>query len=144
MSWQVKTLDELTPRQLHAIYQTRVAVFVVEQNCPYPEVDEYDLNAMHLFQEDNGSIKAYCRLIPTDNTIKLGRVLVTEVYRGTGLGRKLINQALSTCQQHFPNQTIYAQAQAHLKDFYASFGFKAISKEYLEDGIPHVDMTLTA
>lgn len=140
MMWQVKTLDELTSQQLHAIYKLRTDIFVVEQSCPYPEVDDWDLTAFHLFLENSGAVIAYCRLIETADEVKLGRVLVAQSYRQNGLGRDLVTKALEVSAQLFPQKNIYAQAQAYLKNFYASFGFKAISEEYLEDGIPHLDM----
>ena len=73
MYYQVKTFDELTTRQLHAIYRVRTAVFVVEQNCPYQEVDGKDLAALHIFAEQDGEIAAYCRLIPAADGVHLGR-----------------------------------------------------------------------
>lgn len=140
MDWQLKTFDELTARELHAIYKVRTDIFVVEQNCPYPEVDDLDLLALHLFLEKGGAIIAYCRLIETDSQIKLSRVLVVSETRQTGLGRQLVRKSLEISALLFPEKPIYAQAQAHLKDFYASFGFEAISEKYLEDGILHLDM----
>lgn len=140
MDWQLKTFETLTPQQIHAIYKIRTDIFVVEQNCPYPEVDDWDLTAYHLFLEHSGAVMAYCRLIETANEVKLGRVLVAQDHRKTGLGRALVSKALDVSAQLFPEKAIYAQAQSHLKDFYASFGFKAVSEDYLEDGIPHLDM----
>lgn len=138
--WRSKAFDQLTAGELHAIYALRTAVFVVEQACAYQEVDEADLVAHHLWWEEDGQILAYCRLIPAGDQIKLGRVVVASDRRGTGLARNLVAKALQMQDQLFPNQPIFAQAQSHLTDFYASFGFTAISATYLEDGIPHVDM----
>lgn len=138
--WRSKAFDQLTAGELHAIYALRTAVFVVEQACAYQEVDEADLVAHHLWWEEDGHILAYCRLIPAGDQIKLGRVVVASDRRGTGLARNLVAKALQMRDQLFPNQPIFAQAQAHLTDFYANFGFTATSATYLEDGIPHVDM----
>ncbi len=140
--WYLKKFDSLTTQELFKIYKARVDVFVVEQNCPYPEVDDADLLALHLFNEENGIIKAYCRIIPEDKYVKIGRVLVNKESRKEGLGKQLITKALGICNEQFPNQSVFAQAQAYLKPFYAFFGFKAISNEYLEDNIPHIDMLL--
>ena len=140
--WKLKTFAELTTSELFAIYQARVAVFVVEQNCPYQEVDTLDLEALHFFKEESSSIKAYCRLIPTKGTVKLGRVLTAEDCRHQGLGRELVLQVLRFCRDKFPKLPIYIQAQSYLKDFYNSFGFQPISSQYLEDGISHIDMLL--
>lgn len=85
--WQIKTFDQLNTLELFYIYRARVDVFVVEQTCAYPEIDETDREALHLFQvNENDQIKAYCRLIPDEDIIKLGRVLVAKSYRGQGLG----------------------------------------------------------
>ncbi len=94
MDYQVKTFDELTTRQLHAIYRARTAVFVVEQICPYQEVDGKDLAAPHIFAEQDGAIAAYCRLIPATDGVHLGRVLVARPYRAQKPGRELVAFAL--------------------------------------------------
>ncbi|MCW6675542.1 GNAT family N-acetyltransferase [Aerococcaceae bacterium NML171108] len=140
MTWMTKHFDELTTAELHAIYLARVEVFVVEQKCPYPEVDMLDTQSLHIFQWGEEGIAAYCRLIPEDTCVHLGRVLVAQPYRQTGLGKTLVAHALEVCQQHFPNLPVHAQAQAYLEKFYAEFGFKAVSDVYLEDDIPHIDM----
>lgn len=140
MIWQAKTFNELSTLELFEIYKLRTAVFVVEQNCPYQEVDNKDLQAVHLFAKNAKNLTAYCRLIPSDDGVHIGRVLVVKEARGSGLARELIQKALDYCREHFPTQSIHAQAQSYLQGFYESFGFKAISNVYLEDGIPHWDM----
>ncbi|RLV43968.1 GNAT family N-acetyltransferase [Streptococcus iniae] len=139
--WTIKTFQELTTEELFHILKARVDVFVVEQACAYPEIDNLDKDSYHLFHTNNKQqLDAYCRLIPSDKLIKLGRVLTSKTSRKTGLGRQLVEQALGFCLQHYPDLPVYAQAQAHLQNFYASFGFKATSNVYLEDDIPHIDM----
>ncbi|MGT2934808.1 GNAT family N-acetyltransferase [Streptococcus castoreus] len=138
--WVLKTFDQLTTDELFQIYKARVAVFVVEQACAYHEVDNFDKEALHLFSMGKNDIKAYCRLIPTKDQIKLGRVLVAQDARRNGLAHDLVAKALEHAKDQFPNLPIYAQAQAYLERFYASFGFKPISDVYLEDDIPHLDM----
>lgn len=140
--WKTKTFQNLTAFELWKIYQLRVAVFVVEQNCAYQEVDEKDLKALHLFAKNSQKLTAYCRIIPEQDGVHIGRVLVTKEARGTGLAKKLMTQALTVCQQKWQSEKIYVQAQAYLQDFYQSVGFKPISEVYLEDGIPHLDMVL--
>ncbi|AHG78293.1 GNAT family N-acetyltransferase [Mannheimia varigena] len=137
MQWHAKGFDELTTLELFEIYKLRTAVFVVEQNCPYQEVDDKDLQAVHFFAKN---LTAYCRLIPADNGVHIGRVLVAKEYRGAGLARELVQKAMDYCLEHLPTQPIHAQAQSYLQEFYESFGFKAVSDVYLEDGIPHLDM----
>ncbi|WP_429946087.1 GNAT family N-acetyltransferase [Bibersteinia trehalosi] len=140
MQWHAKTFAELSSLELFEIYHARTAVFVVEQNCAYQEVDDKDLQAVHLFAKNAKKLTAYCRLIPTDDSVHIGRVLVVNQFRGTGLARELVQKAMDYCSTHFPNQPIHAQAQSYLQRFYESFGFKAVSGVYLEDGIPHLDM----
>lgn len=141
--WKIKTFDQLNTLELFYIYRARVDVFVVEQTCAYPEIDEADKVALHLFKLDgSGQIKAYCRLIPDGNIIKLGRVLVAKSYRGQGLGYQLVAKAIKVCHSEFPDRDIFAQAQTHLCAFYERFGFVKMSDSYLEDGIPHTDMLL--
>ena len=80
--------------------------------------------------------------IPETDGIHLGRVVVGKNFRGEGAGRTLVEEAIRLSQELFPKEDLHAQAQAYLKDFYASFGFEAISEIYEEDGIPHLDMVL--
>lgn len=140
MNWHIKAFTELSHVELWQIYQSRVHVFVVEQNCPYQEVDAEDLHALHLFAEQNGRLAAYCRIIAEDTRVRIGRVLVVPSFRKSGLGRVLMRQALQAVQQRFPGQEIRIQAQLYLQGFYESLGFRKISDEYSEDGIPHIDM----
>ena len=140
--WQLKAFSELSTQELFEIYQVRVAVFVVEQNCAYQEVDEKDLKALHLFAKNSQKLTAYCRIIPEQDGVHIGRVLVIKEVRGTGLAKKLMTQALAVYQQQWQSEKVYVQAQAYLQDFYQSLGFKPISEVYLEDGIPHLDMIL--
>ncbi|MBJ8325984.1 GNAT family N-acetyltransferase [Streptococcus pacificus] len=141
--WYYKRFDQLTSEELFIILKERVRVFVVEQNCAYQEVDDEDLTAIHLFHMEDKKLTAYCRLIPLDHQVKLGRVLVPLLYRQKGLGKELVLEAIRFWQKNYPEYPLFAQAQAYLKDFYHEFGFQAISKEYLEDDIPHIDMILT-
>ncbi|PVX32990.1 ElaA protein [Pasteurella langaaensis DSM 22999] len=140
--WQTKTFENLTALELWKIYQIRVAVFVVEQNCPYQEVDELDKSAQHFWLESKGEIQAYCRIINTESAVKIGRVLVLQSARGKGLARELMTKAIELAKQQYPNKSLFVQAQAYLQDFYASLGFKPVSDVYLEDGIPHLDMQI--
>lgn len=138
--YMVKSFAELTTEELFQIYQARVAVFVVEQACPYMEVDELDKESLHVFKVLDGKLAAYCRLYPKGEQMALGRVLVSQEYRKHKLGRELVQTALDIVAERFPDKPIYAQAQAYLENFYASFDFERTSEVYLEDDIPHVDM----
>lgn len=138
--WQAKHFSHLTTLELFEIYQLRAAVFVVEQHCPYQEVDYKDLQAMHLFAKNEKNLTAYCRLIPSLTRVHLGRVCVAINARHLGFAKELVQKAMDYCIGHFPNKPIHIQAQTYLQQFYESFGFQAVSETYLEDGIPHLDM----
>lgn len=143
MQWQIKPFTELSTRELFEIYKIRVAVFVVEQNCAYQEADNEDLRALHLFAHDGaGAVCAYCRIIPHETCVKIGRVLVAAGKRQGGLGRELMRCALAETAARFAGQQVRIQAQVYLQAFYESLGFVADSAVYEEDGIPHIDMYL--
>lgn len=138
MNWYDRSFDELTTKQLYEILRARTEIFVVEQQCPYLEVDGRDEESRHLWLEDEAGIIAYCRLIPKPEETHIGRVIVASRVRGTGLGYTLMEEAVRRAEQF--EQPLYLQAQAHLKKFYGSFGFVQKGEPYDEDGIPHIDM----
>ncbi|MFC6261711.1 GNAT family N-acetyltransferase [Levilactobacillus fujinensis] len=140
-----KSFAELSSRELFQIYQLRVAVFVVEQDCAYQEVDDLDLTAQHLLRyDDAGNLIAYARLMDEGQQVRIGRVVVAQSARENGAGRDLVATAIRAAQTTYPEaKQIVIQAQAYLQNFYASFGFKPVSEIYLETGIPHLDMILT-
>ena len=145
MRYRTRTFDQLTTDELWAIYQLRTAVFVVEQNCAYQEVDVNDRVAVHLLGlSTENSLEAYARLIPVGHGhVQIGRVVVAPSTRGCGIGRQLVTQAITTIQQRWPQvQQIDIEAQAYLQKFYESLGFQAVSDVYLDTGIPHLDMIL--
>lgn len=141
--WSIKPFQELSTTELYSYLQLRVNVFIVEQSCPYAELDGYDQKSYHMAYTDDQGLRAYARILPAGvkyNRISIGRVLVEQKSRGRGLAKQLMQQAIYFCQEKWPKADLQLQAQAHLKDFYGSFGFEVISNEYDEDGIPHVDM----
>ncbi|WP_226672129.1 GNAT family N-acetyltransferase [Rossellomorea aquimaris] len=145
MTWKVKSFNELSTHELYEILKVRTAVFVVEQECAYPEVDGKDLFSYHLYKEENGEVAAYARLLPAGVSYdepSIGRVLVKESYRGRGFAGELMRRGLAFIQKEWGDQPVKIQAQEYLKEFYGSFGFKAITETYLDDGIPHIDMML--
>jgi len=138
---QLKTFQELTLHELYSILKLRVDVFVVEQNCPYPEVDGADLFSVHFFHKEKEEIVAYLRVIPLENeTVRIGRVVTHKQFRGQNRSSQLMEHAMKFIQTNYPGKIIHLSAQEHLQHFYGKFGFKSISEMYLEDGIPHVDM----
>lgn len=141
MQTKIKKFSELTLEQYHRLLKARIAVFVVEQACAYQEVDDIDLTATHFwFENDQEEIIAYARIYSGEQTIHFGRVLVPKKERGKGLAKSLIQQVIEWIQFQFPEKKIHIEAQTYLRYFYTSFGFMVISEEYLEDGIPHIDM----
>ncbi|UHO38412.1 GNAT family N-acetyltransferase [Chryseobacterium capnotolerans] len=141
--WKVKTFEEFTVSELYAVLKARIDVFVIEQNCPYPDLDNYDQKAVHIWAEENGDVLAYCRIfdkgIKYDET-SIGRVLTTEKGRGKSLGKLLIKYAVDIIENRFHTSEIRISAQDYLLRFYGDFGFEDTGKKYLEDDIPHTEM----
>ncbi|MCY7492359.1 GNAT family N-acetyltransferase [Bacillus safensis] len=145
IKWTCHTFEQLSKEDLYLILMERVNVFVVEQTCPYPEIDHRDQEALHLIAKENGVIVAYCRIFQNRIMYKeasIGRVLVTQAGRKKGYGKLLLIKALEKLSE-LGETSVKIQAQAYLKSFYESFGFKAGSDVYDEDGIPHLDMVKT-
>ncbi|KZX00528.1 hypothetical protein JL49_10725 [Pseudoalteromonas luteoviolacea] len=141
----IKTFHELSRDEIFMMFKARVDVFVVEQDCAYPEVDDVDraLNTRHILFLEQGRLKAYARCyLKSENTASIGRVLIAPDGRGSGLGYTLMNAALACCAQQFPSAQVQIAAQSYLQPFYGKLGFAPISDVYLEDGIEHIDMQL--
>jgi len=149
ITWLDKHHRELTTTELYALLALRCAVFVVEQQCAYLDVDGDDLQGdnRHLLGMHDNQLVAYARLLaPADaaSPVKIGRVIVSDSVRGARLGNRLMEQAINSCQQHWPGRDLFLSAQAHLQAFYGQHGFVPIGETYLEDGIPHIDMQKAA
>jgi ElaA protein len=140
----IKTFGELDTRELYAILRARAEVFVVEQNCVYQDLDGVDTDAYHVFTLEDGEITAYLRVFMRDSeakTAQIGRVLT--VKRGKGLGLHVMNEGIRAAKELLYAKEIYIEAQVYAIGFYEKVGFSVCSDEFLEDGIPHVKMTLT-
>lgn len=145
MSLQSKEFKQLTTAELFLIMRERVDVFVVEQACAYPELDDVDCHqqTVHLFTRDDNALTSYARCyIKNEQYSAIGRVLVSKATRRKGKGVELVNAAIACCFKHFSGRDIHISAQTYLLDFYRSFGFTLSGDVYLEDGIPHQDMIL--
>lgn len=145
LTWMTLPFTQLTTQQLYDLMRLRVDVFVVEQTCPYPELDGKDVleGVHHLLGYQNDELVACARLLPAGTSysnVSIGRVVTKQTVRGDGVGHQLLKEALKQCDALWPQQTIDIGAQEHLTQFYESHGFSVISDSYLEDGIPHVDM----
>lgn len=143
MEYTTKKFDDLNVHELYAILQLRAKVFVVEQNCPYQDLDDTDKKSWHLYGEKNGKIVAYARLIPQNINYpeaSIGRVVVDPSVRGKNVGRELMTNGITKCEELFKSNKITISAQSYLKKFYNELGFKETGEEYLEDNIPHMKM----
>ncbi len=140
-----KPFASLTPAELYDIMQLRNEVFVVEQNCVYQDADNKDPHCHHLMIRDGEKLAAYARLLPKGlayEQMSIGRVISSPAYRGTGVGKLLIAQAIKDCRELFGEGPIQIGAQFYLQKFYESFGFVQVSDIYLEDNIEHILMVL--
>jgi ElaA protein len=138
----VAGFDELTAATLYALVRLRIGIFVVEQNCPYPELDGRDTEpgTRHVWVADGDRPLAYLRVLADpDGRARIGRVCVAAEGRGAGLARRLMAVALDL----IGDRPSALDAQSYLVDFYAGFGYRPAGPEYIEDGIPHVPMHRT-
>jgi ElaA protein len=144
ISWTVAPYENLSREQLYAILAARAAVFVVEQNCPYQDLDGLDRHGVHLVAVDGEEhVLAYARILGPGHRFKepsIGRVLTTAAGRGRLLGRETMRRALAETGRLFPGQAIRISAQQYLRKFYADLGFETVRGPYLEDDIPHLEM----
>jgi ElaA protein len=140
-----KHFNDLTPTELYEILKLRHNVFVIEQNCIYPELDDYDKECFHVFLiDDEGKCIATSRIVPPKikhgNFASIGRVCCAINVRKTTIGKQLMNYSIQKLEELYPSKSIKIGAQLYLKNFYESFGFIQVSEPYDEDGILHIDM----
>ena len=138
----LQSFDELSVGELYAVLQLRAAVFVVEQECAYQDLDGLDQASLHFgLWSDAGALLAYTRLLPPGldfaDSAAIGRVISAPTVRRTGLGRRHFAASIKLCERLWPGAAIRLHAQSYLLDFYAGFGFVAYGEEFLEDGLPH-------
>ncbi len=146
IQWQAKLFNQLTTDQLYDLLKLRVDVFVVEQTCYYPDLDDIDRDSetVHLLGYADEKLVAYLRLlapgISYPGLVSIGRVATLQDYRGKGIGHPLMQKALELCEQHWPATNIKISAQEHLEKYYNQHQFNRVSDMYLEDNIPHIAM----
>ncbi|GGP49213.1 GNAT family N-acetyltransferase [Shewanella saliphila] len=149
LTWLDVGFDQLNVELLYSLLQLRVDVFVVEQNCPYPELDGKDkhVHTRHLLGlNDLQEVVAYSRVLAPNISYpqaSIGRVAVAKSARGQGVANQLMQRAITIAKQRWPDDHIQIGAQDYLRHFYQQLGFVVNSEVYLEDGIPHLDMLLT-
>ena len=135
--------EELSLTELYEILKARAEVFIVEQNCVYQDIDDIDYDSLHVFYESEGKVTAYLRAFVKDektHTIQMGRVLTLE--HGKGFGGKILKDGIRLIKEKMDAGRIYIEAQCYATGYYEREGFKICSEEFLEDGIPHVQMEL--
>ena len=143
MELTVKHFRKLTAEELYDIYRLRAAVFVVEQNCVYQDVDDADKTAYHLWLSDEDGIQAYLRVLQKGarfEDVSIGRVIA--VKRRRRLGSQILAAGIQTAKEKFQAKRIVIEAQIYARKLYENAGFVQTSGEFLEDGIPHIQMTL--
>jgi ElaA protein len=148
IQWVWKAFADLNPKEVEAIFQLRQAVFVVEQNCPYLDVDGLDDQALHLMGWSGDGLVATLRLFPAfepyGGRVSIGRVCSRPDLRKSGIGHELMQQSIDLIDKRYAEKETQIGAQHYLKDFYASFGFSQCSEHYMEDGIEHILMLRSA
>ena len=142
MDFEVKHFSELTTNELFEILRLRQSVFIIEQNCPYPDIDDDDKDAVHVFSwDEEGRVNACLRVFyknKEEGTVQIGRVVTLE--RGIGLGGKVLHKGIEVALARFNAKKLYLEAQTYATGFYEREGFEVVSEPFLEDGIPHVKM----
>jgi len=145
LAWRFAPFHELDPLEIHDLFQARSAVFVVEQNCVFLDVDGVDPQCWHLIgrRDFTGPLLAYCRLVPPGVKFpepSIGRVITTAAGRRSGAGRELMSEAVARAQELWPGEKLRIGAQMYLERFYGDYGFVRSSEPYDEDGIMHIEM----
>lgn len=145
MEIKVSEFGRLTPEELYGILRLRAEVFVVEQDCPYQDLDGRDMDSFLVWVEDGGEVLGCLRVFMYDGTYaQIGRVVTSRKIRGTGWGLEMMKVGVGIVRVHFGNAPILIHAQAYATGFYEKVGFRISSTQFLEDGIPHYEMIRSA
>lgn len=146
--WTIMHFDDLSLHQLFDLLELRTRIFVLEQNCPYQEVDEKDKVAYHAFAYNKlGKMIAIARILPPGisyDDVSFGRVGIDLGSRGKGLAHLLTKNLIAFISSRYPSESIRISAQCYLTEFYEKHNFIKVSDEYDEDGIPHLEMLRSA
>ena len=140
--WKFYSFSDLNIHILYDLLQLRSEVFVVEQDCPYQDLDNLDMQGRHIWIEEEEKILSYLRLNPPGTRFdepSLGRIVTKDTVRSRGLAEIIINKALEIIDNDYRMPTRIS-AQTYLEDYYSKFGFVKCSEEYMEDNIPHIEM----
>jgi ElaA protein len=144
ITFTTKSFNELSTIELYQLLQLRAEVFVVEQNCPYLDLDDKDQKSYHVLGYDNGKLVACTRLVPIGVSYEvepsIGRVVTHPSVRSLGYGKLLMEYSIAETKKRFNSSVIVIGAQCYLDQFYQNLGFVPEGKMYLEDNIPHMTM----
>ena len=143
MELYVKRMADMTPEELYELIKARIDVFVVEQNCPYSELDGSDCDAWHLWLKEGDELLGYLRVLPADehySEVAIGRVL--SLRRRQGVATALLKAGIETARERMGAKRLMTEAQVYARGLYEKVGFRQTSAEFLEDGIPHIRMEM--
>jgi ElaA protein len=143
MNWKIKMFSDLTTIELYDILKAREEIFIVEQDCPYHDIDSNDQDAVHIFLEDKGQVICYLRILGKGvryDEVSVGRVITRAAHRRKGYGDELMERAIGYIEKVMGEKKVRISAQAYLGEFYGNLGFVKVSDVYLEDGIDHYEM----
>ncbi|SIR14150.1 ElaA protein [Pontibacter lucknowensis] len=140
-----KAFHELTPTEMYDMLRLRSEVFVVEQTCVFLDMDDKDQLCYHvLFYNEEKVLIATSRLVPAGvsypDMMSIGRIVTSQLVRGTGVGKELVEMSIEECYRLFGKGPIRIGAQLYARKFYERFGFEQSSEVYDEDGIDHIKM----
>ena len=141
---RVAPFEGLTAVDVYDVARLRQDVFVVEQQCPYADLDGRDPEpgTGHVLMREGDALLGYARVLDDATTWRIGRVVLAPAARGRGLADGLVEAALAHCAAADPDRDVVLDAQTPLAGWYAGFGFVVDGEEFLEDGIPHTPMRL--
>lgn len=142
-AWEVRDFQALPPQVLYDILQLRQEVFALEQACLYQDMDGEDANALHLTVYEADVLLGYARIFAPGKKYQqasIGRIVTRSSVRGTGLGKRIVENSIDEIMKRFGPQDIKIAAQCYLEKFYRCFGFRPIGEVYPWDGIDHIDM----
>ena len=145
VDFQCKSFSKLSVEELYLLLRLRSEVCIVEQNCPYQDLDNKDQVSYHLLMYKDNQLAGYARLLPAGvsySEASIGRVITSQQFRGKGYGRTLMNKAIEECNRIFGKQKIVISAQVYAVPFYKSLSFVPVGEECMEDDIPHIQMIL--
>lgn len=145
INWTCSTFNGLSATDIYQVLKLRQDIFIVEQDCIYPDIDGLDYYSHHLLGYAGDHLNAYLRIVPPGKNFtepSIGRIVVEKSQRNAGIGTELVKQGILQTKQLYKNVPIRIEAQDHLDGFYGSFGFSKVTDPYDKDGIPHIQMLL--